>query len=56
MRDKKFETLAIREQAKRSANNEHSVPIYTPLPAFVFEDAEDARAQFAEEKVGKYLF
>ncbi|MEO9872785.1 trans-sulfuration enzyme family protein [Ekhidna sp.] len=51
MKDKKFETLAIREQAKRSLNGEHSVPIYA-TSSFKFEDAEDARAQFAEEKEG----
>lgn len=51
MRDKKFETLAIREQTKRSENSEHSVPIYA-TSSFVFDDAEDARAQFAEEKEG----
>ncbi len=51
MKDKKFETLAIRAQAKRSSNGEHSVPIYA-TSSFMFEDAEDARAQFAEEKEG----
>ncbi|NQZ76316.1 MAG: aminotransferase class I/II-fold pyridoxal phosphate-dependent enzyme [Ekhidna sp.] len=51
MKEKKFETTAIREQAKRSENSEHSVPIYA-TSSFLFEDAEDARAQFADEKEG----
>lgn len=51
MKDKKFETLAIRTQAERSTNGEHSAPIYA-TSSFLFEDAEDARAQFAEEKEG----
>ncbi|MEO9482629.1 MAG: aminotransferase class I/II-fold pyridoxal phosphate-dependent enzyme [Ekhidna sp.] len=51
MKDKQFETLAIREQTERSTNGEHSVPIYA-TSSFVFDDAEDARAQFAEEKEG----
>lgn len=46
---KKFETNAIRTQLKRSENLEHSVPLYL-TSSFVFEDAEDMRASFAEEK------
>lgn len=45
----KFETNAIRNQLKRSENLEHSVPLYL-TSSFVFEDAEDMRASFAEEK------
>jgi O-succinylhomoserine sulfhydrylase len=45
------ETLAIRLQGERSKNAEHSAPIYL-TSSFVFEDAEDMRAQFAEEKEG----
>ncbi|MDF4223310.1 aminotransferase class I/II-fold pyridoxal phosphate-dependent enzyme [Maribacter sp. M208] len=45
----KFETNAIRTQLKRSVNLEHSVPLYL-TSSFVFEDAEDMRASFAEEK------
>ncbi|WP_291967020.1 trans-sulfuration enzyme family protein [Maribacter sp.] len=45
----KFETNAIRTQLKRSENLEHSVPLYL-TSSFVFEDAEDMRASFAEEK------
>lgn len=46
------ETLAIRTQAERSAYNEHSVPLYL-TSSYVFEDGEDMRAQFAEEKEGQ---
>ncbi|WP_282113799.1 trans-sulfuration enzyme family protein [Maribacter stanieri] len=45
----KFETNAIRTQLKRTENLEHSVPLYL-TSSFVFEDAEDMRASFAEEK------
>ena len=47
--NKKFETNAIRTQLKRTENLEHSVPLYV-TSSFVFEDAEDMRASFAEEK------
>ncbi|MCJ7465142.1 MAG: aminotransferase class I/II-fold pyridoxal phosphate-dependent enzyme [Maribacter sp.] len=50
MSDKnKFETNAIRTQIERSQFLEHSVPLYL-TSSFVFEDAEDMRASFAEEK------
>lgn len=45
----KFETDAIRAQIERSQYLEHSNPIYL-TSSFVFEDAEDMRASFAEEK------
>jgi O-succinylhomoserine sulfhydrylase len=45
-------TQAIRIQNKRTAHNEHSVPLYL-TSSYVFEDAEDMRAQFAEEKEGE---
>ncbi|WP_347160102.1 trans-sulfuration enzyme family protein [Pontibacter chitinilyticus] len=45
------ETNAIRIQAKRSQNREHSVPLYL-TSSFVFDDAEQARAVFAEEEAG----
>jgi len=45
----KFETHAIRNQMKRSKYLEHSTPLYL-TSSFVFEDAEDMRASFAEEK------
>ncbi len=47
--EKKFETNAIRTQLERSQNLEHSVPMYL-TSSFVFENAEDMRASFAEEK------
>jgi O-succinylhomoserine sulfhydrylase len=50
MENKKgFETKAIRTQTERTDFLEHSVPIYL-TSSFVFEDAEDMRASFAEEK------
>ncbi|MFN3019968.1 O-succinylhomoserine sulfhydrylase [Chryseobacterium sp. TY3] len=44
-----FETLAIRTQTERSQFDEHSTPLFL-TSSFVFEDAEDMRASFAEEK------
>jgi len=46
-----FETLAIRTQAPVSAQREHSVPLYL-TSSFRFDDAEHARALFAEEVEG----
>ena len=48
---KNFETNAIRTQTERSGQREHSVPIYA-TSSFVFEDAEQARALFANEEEG----
>ncbi|CAA0249096.1 trans-sulfuration enzyme family protein [Tenacibaculum maritimum] len=45
----KFETQAIRGQLKRSHFSEHSTPLYI-TSSFVFDDAEDMRASFSEEK------
>lgn len=45
---KKFETNAIRNQMERSQYLEHSTPLHL-TSSFVFEDAEDMRASFAEE-------
>lgn len=45
----KFETEAVKTQIERSQFLEHSSPIYL-TSSFVFEDAEDMRASFAEEK------
>ncbi|MHA6247511.1 trans-sulfuration enzyme family protein [Pontibacter sp. CAU 1760] len=45
------ETNAIRLQAKRSHNREHSVPLYL-TSSFTFENAEQARAVFADEEAG----
>lgn len=47
----KFETRAIREQAEQTHNREHSVPLYL-TSSFTFNDAEQARALFAEEEQG----
>ena len=44
-----FETEAIRTQTERSQFQEHSTPLYL-TSSFVFEDAEDMRASFSEEK------
>ncbi len=44
-----FETMAIRNQTERTQFAEHSVPLYL-TSSFVFDDAEDMRASFAEEK------
>src|SRR6056300_1237714 len=46
---KQFETEAIRGQMERSQYLEHSTPIYM-TSSFVFEDSEDMRASFSEEK------
>ena len=45
-----FETNAIRHQTER-AHREHSVPVYL-TSSFVFEEAEQARAMFADEIPG----
>jgi len=46
---KHFETEAIRTQINRTEFLEHSMPMYL-TSSFVFEDAEDMRASFSEEK------
>lgn len=46
---KHFETQAIRTQTERTQFSEHSTPIYL-TSSFVFDDAEEMRASFAEEK------
>lgn len=48
----KKETQAIRNQIPRSKFHEHSAPLYL-TSSYVFDDAEDMRAQFAEEKEGE---
>ena len=45
------ETLAIRTQTARGAEREHSTPLFL-TSSFVFDDAEQARALFAEEEQG----
>jgi O-succinylhomoserine sulfhydrylase len=41
----------IRNQAERSFNREHSVPLYL-TSSFIFDDAEQGRAVFADEEKG----
>ncbi len=50
-KNKNFETRAIRTQVEQSSQKEHSVPIFA-TSSFVFENAEEARAVFADEKEG----
>ena len=49
MKFNNFESNAIRTQTERSQFKEHSTPLYL-TSSFVFDDAEDMRASFAEEK------
>jgi O-succinylhomoserine sulfhydrylase len=49
--NRNFETDAIRTQQERSGYREHSVPVYL-TSSFVFDDAEQARAMFADEIPG----
>jgi len=51
MQEENFETLAIRLQAERTQYKEHSVPLYL-TSSYKFDDAEDMRALFANEKEG----
>ncbi|MCM8568974.1 aminotransferase class I/II-fold pyridoxal phosphate-dependent enzyme [Gramella jeungdoensis] len=44
-----FETIAVRTQTERTQFLEHSTPLYL-TSSYVFEDSEDMRASFAEEK------
>jgi len=46
-----FDTEAIRTQHERTSFREHSVPLYL-TSSFVFDDAEQARAMFADEIPG----
>ena len=46
---KYFETQAIRNQTERTQFLEHSTPLYL-TSSFVFENAEEMRSSFAEEK------
>lgn len=49
MKSTHIETSAIRTQAARIQNLEHSVPLYI-TSSYIFKDSEDMRASFAEEK------
>lgn len=51
MKNKEFETKAIRHQVERTQQNEHSVPIFA-TSSYLFESAEHARALFAKEAEG----
>lgn len=51
MEERNFETDAVRAQSERTPYREHSVPLYL-TSSFVFEDAEQARALFADEIAG----
>ncbi|MTI86553.1 MAG: aminotransferase class I/II-fold pyridoxal phosphate-dependent enzyme [Balneolaceae bacterium] len=51
MKDKGQSTQAIRAQLERSQFSEHSVPMYM-TSSYVFEDAEEMRAMFANEIEG----
>jgi O-succinylhomoserine sulfhydrylase len=51
MQEENFETIAIRLQAERSQFKEHSVPLYL-TSSYKFDDAEEMRALFANEKEG----
>ncbi len=46
-----FETDAVRTQSERTDFREHSTPLYL-TSSFVFDDAEQARALFADEISG----
>lgn len=48
MKDKQFETQAIRAQLERTGYNEHSSPLFL-TSSFVFDAAEDMRAAFNDE-------
>ena len=48
MNEWRDETWAIRTQVERTAQGEHSVPVYL-TSSFVFDDAEEMRAAFADE-------
>ncbi len=51
MKNKEFETKAIRHQVERTQQKEHSVPIFA-TSSYLFENAEHARALFAKEAEG----
>ncbi len=46
-----FETNAIRTQSDNATHKEHSTPVFM-TSSFVFDDAENARAMFADEMSG----
>lgn len=48
MKEKYFETQAIRAQMERTQYNEHSAPLFQ-TSSFIFDTADEMRAAFAEE-------
>ena len=50
-KSKNFETQAIRTQTPTTEQKEHSTPLFL-TSSFMFEDAEDMRAKFADEVPG----
>ena len=48
---KHFESKGIRTQSENKLHREHSTPIFM-TSSFTFEDAEQARAMFADEMDG----
>ena len=48
---KHFESKGIRTQSENKLHREHSTPIFM-TSSFTFEDAEQARAMFADEMEG----
>lgn len=50
-KSKNFETQAVRSQTPRTGQKEHSTPLFL-TSSFVFDDAEEMRALFADEKPG----
>ncbi|XLS29937.1 trans-sulfuration enzyme family protein [Flavobacteriaceae bacterium M23B6Z8] len=49
MKYKRKETAAVRNELNKTEYGEHTTPLYL-TSGFVFEDAEDMRASFSEEK------
>ena len=49
LKNNNFETQAVRTQTEKTQFLEHSTPLYL-TSGFVFEDSEEMRAAFAEEK------
>ena len=47
----KEQSQLIRTQTERSSNREHSVPLYL-TSSFIFDDAEQGRADLAGEEEG----
>ncbi len=51
MKERKFQTAAVREGHRRTMEGEHSLPIFT-TSSFVFENAQQAADRFAETEPG----